>query len=202
MLHLRAYEWHRDHGSVSEAIEHATEAGAFAEATELITTAWFRTLSQGRYVTILAWLARFPAELLRANASLLLVQAWVLSLCGRRDEAAAAIQALERLGWSDRKPPPDGSGSLEASLATIRAAFPGGDVGMGYANALRAVELQSPESPFWPAPCWPLGMCCYYRGDLDGADRWFRETAEGSPRSSECSPNRRKPSPENGVSRS
>jgi LuxR family transcriptional regulator, maltose regulon positive regulatory protein len=180
-LHHRAFEWHRDHGSVSEAIEHASAAGAFAEATELITAAWFRTLRLGRYATILGWLARFPPQLLRDSAPLLLIQAWALSLCGRREEAAAAIQALEQLGWSDHEPLPDGSSSLEASLATIRAAFPGGDVGTGYANALRAVELQSPESPSWPAACWPLGMCCYYRGDLEEAEQWFGEAAEAGP---------------------
>jgi ATP/maltotriose-dependent transcriptional regulator MalT len=179
-LHRRAYEWHRDQGSVSEAIEHATEAGAFTEATELVTAAWFRTLGLGRYATILGWLARFPTELLRGNAPLLLVRAWVLSLCGRREEAAAAIEKLETLGWPNREPLPDGSVSLEASLATIQAAFPGGDVGSGYAHALRAVELQTPETPFWPAVCWPLGMCSYYRGDLDVADRWFREAADAA----------------------
>jgi ATP/maltotriose-dependent transcriptional regulator MalT len=35
-LHLRAYAWHRDHGSVEEAIEHARQAGALEEASELM----------------------------------------------------------------------------------------------------------------------------------------------------------------------
>ena len=35
-LHRRAYAWHRDHGTADEAIRHAIEAGAYAEAAELI----------------------------------------------------------------------------------------------------------------------------------------------------------------------
>ena len=35
-LHRRAYAWHRDHGTTDEAIRHAIEAGAYAEAAELI----------------------------------------------------------------------------------------------------------------------------------------------------------------------
>jgi len=177
-LHRRASAWHRDHGSISEAIEHAVQAGAFGDATEMITAAWLETASIGRYATVLAWLACYPQELVREDARLLLVKAWLLSLCGRREEAADAIGALEQLGWSGREPLPDGSSSLDASLATLRAVFPWGDVGAGHANALRAVALQTPESPFWAAACWPLGMACYYRGDDREADRWFGESAE------------------------
>src|SRR5262249_38553771 len=64
----------------------------------------------------------------------------------------------------------------------IRAGFPFGDVGSGHAYALRAVELQTPDSPLWPAVCWPLAMACFYRGDLDAADRWFEETSEAAAR--------------------
>jgi LuxR family maltose regulon positive regulatory protein len=92
------------------------------------------------------------------------------------------MTALEQLGWPGRKPLPDGSSSLDGSLATLRAAFPWGDVAYGHANALRAVELQTPESPFWAAACWPLGMACYYRGDLAEAERWFTEAAEAGAR--------------------
>src|SRR5262249_35581372 len=70
---------------------------------------------------------------------------------------------------------PDGSESIEASLATLRAGFSWGDVNAAYANALRATELQSPESLLWPRAAWALGMACYYRGDLDGADSWFAQ---------------------------
>jgi LuxR family maltose regulon positive regulatory protein len=154
------------------------EARAFADATRLIGGVWLQTVNAGRYATVLGWLRRFTAEQLRENAALLLIKAWVLSLCGEREEAVVVMAALERLGWSGREPLPDGSTSLEGSLAMLRAAFPGGDVALGHANGLRAVGLQTPESPSWPAACWPLGMACYYRGDFAAADRWFAETVE------------------------
>ena len=97
-------------------------------------------------------------------------------LTDRRDEAADAIEALERLGWPDGMPLADGSSSLEASIATLQAAFPSGDVGAWLSHARRAVELQGPNSAFWAGSCWPLGMACYYAGDLESADRWFSET--------------------------
>jgi LuxR family maltose regulon positive regulatory protein len=180
-LHRRAYAWHRDHGSIDEAIEHALEAGAFAEAGELIATAWVMYTNVCRFATVLAWLDRFPAELLREDAQLLLVKAWVLALCAMRDEATQAMAAVEGLGGLDRGPLPDGSSSLEASLATLRATIPWGDVGGGYENAVRAAELEQPQSPFWPVVCWALGMGNYFRGQLEEADRWFAEAARLAP---------------------
>ena len=42
-LHRRAYVWHRDHGSLDDAVDHAIEAEAFAEAGEEIEAAWIRS---------------------------------------------------------------------------------------------------------------------------------------------------------------
>ena len=39
-LHRRASAWHRDFGSPSEAIQHATAAGDVADASELILRHW------------------------------------------------------------------------------------------------------------------------------------------------------------------
>jgi LuxR family transcriptional regulator, maltose regulon positive regulatory protein len=179
-LHRRAAAWHREHGSIAEAINHAADAGAFDEAADMIAGVWFQTLSDGRRITILNWLKRFPPEVVCEDRRLLLVEAWVHAFSGDREKAAGAMATLERLGWRDERPLPDGFGSLEASLATMRAGFPGGDVGEGLRNALRAAELETPESPVWAAVCWALGMCRYYRGDLEGAERSFADTVEAA----------------------
>jgi LuxR family maltose regulon positive regulatory protein len=177
-LHRRAFEWHRDHGSIGEAITYALDAGAFPEAIDLVAANWRSTVSAGRHGTVLAWLERFPPELSREEPRLLLMAAWTLSLAGKRDQAASAIEELEGLEWNGGGPLPGGFSSLKASLATLRAWFPGGDVGAGYAQALRAAELQAPDVPAWAAVCWALGIGCYYRGDGESADRWFDEAAE------------------------
>jgi LuxR family maltose regulon positive regulatory protein len=174
-LHLRAHVWHREHGSIEEAVEHALEAGAFPQARDLIATNWLRATGSGRHATLLGWLERFPPEVTGGDPQLLLMRAWVLSLCGKREEAAEAVAGLEQLRWPDGVALPDGSVSLEASLATVRAAFPWDDATAAFENALRAAELQPLDSPLRAAVLWPLGMGCYNLGDLAGADRWFEE---------------------------
>jgi ATP/maltotriose-dependent transcriptional regulator MalT len=177
-LHRRAYAWHRSNGFLDEAIRHAQEAGAYVEAREVIAEAWLKTASTGRHATVLAWLDGFPPELSRTDPALLLFRAWTSSLAGDRDEAASAIALLEGMQWPDDQPVPDGSGSLEASLATLRAAFSWGDVERAHTNALRAIELVAPDSPIRPAATWSLAIGCYYRGDIDAADAWFDEAVQ------------------------
>jgi LuxR family transcriptional regulator, maltose regulon positive regulatory protein len=174
-LHRRAFAWHRDNGSPDAAIEHALEGRAFAEAAELVAAAWIDYVHLGRHTTVLAWLERFPREVVHADPQLLLVQAWVLSLSARRGAAADAIAALERLGRPDAGPLLDGFSSVEASLATLRATIPWGDFGAGLENGRRASELEGPTSPWRPLVSCSLGGCLYFSGEFDEAERWLAE---------------------------
>ena len=184
-LHRRAYSWHRDHGTTGEAIQHAIAAEAYAEAAELIEGLWISYANTCRYDTVLAWLRRLPDEILSGDVQLLLVQAWVLSLSARREEAARAIAAVERLGDLGAGPLPDGFSSGEASLTMLRACFPWGDVGAQLENGRRAAELEGPGSPWRPLACWAVGMGLYFRGEPDEADRWFAESAALAPASAQ-----------------
>jgi ATP/maltotriose-dependent transcriptional regulator MalT len=160
-LHRRAYAWYRDHGFPEQAIDHALEAGTFAEATELISTMWGQVAAGGRQAMVAEWLARFPPEVVRESPRLLLVQAGLAPSSDSR---------------------PDGPGSSDDGLEILRAALPWGDVGSGYEAALRAAEVQGPGSPFRAAICWSLALGSYNRGDLGTADRWFTEAAEAGKR--------------------
>ena len=170
-LHRRAFTWHRDHGLVDQAIEHALKAAAFAEAGDLIASRWMAHVDVGRHATVLAWLERFPRELLREDPRLLLVQAWVLSLCGEREAAADAITALDRLRPLDAGPLPDGFSSLDASLATLRGTPPWGNFGAGLESARQAAELEGPTSPWRTVSVPPSACACTYSGQFEEADR-------------------------------
>ena len=184
-LHRRAYAWHRDHGTTGEAIRHAIAAGAYAEAAGLIQGLWISYANTCRYDTVLAWLRRLPEEILGGDVQLLLVQAWVLSLSARREEAARAIAAVERLGDLGAGPLPDGFSSAEASLTMLRACFPWGDIGAQLENGRRAAELEGSGSPWRPLACWAVGVGLYFRGEPDEADRWFAESAALAPASAQ-----------------
>ena len=183
VLHCRAFEWHRDHGHIDEAIHHALEAGAFAEAAGVIARVWVRYANTSKYATVLSWLRRFPEDVRDADVRLLLIQAWVLSMAARHDEAAQTRAKIDGLDVLNDGPLPDGFSSAEASLTLLRAMFPGGDVGAELANALRAVELEPKGSPWRPLASWAVGFGHYFRGEYDEADPWFEECALLAPQS-------------------
>ena len=180
-LHRRAYSWHRDHGTAEEAIHHAIEAGEYAAAAGLVEATWVNYANNGGYRTVLAWLGRFPGDFLGGDIGLLLVKAWALSRAARREEAARAIAAAERLGRPGTGPLPDGFSSVEASLTTLRAAFPWGDAGAQLEYGRRAAEIEGPGSPWRPVACWAVGMGRYLRGEFGAADRWFAEAVTLAP---------------------
>ena len=184
VLHRRAYAWHRDHGTVGEAISHAIEAGAHAEAAELIQSSWVSYANAGKHDTVLAWIRRIPEKILTGDGQLLLVAAWVLALSGEREEATRAIVTIEGLGELDGdRPLADGFSSVEASLAMLRAVFPWGDAGAQLSNGRRAAELEGPASPWRPVACWAVGMGLYWRGEFGQADPWFAESVALAPAS-------------------
>jgi LuxR family transcriptional regulator, maltose regulon positive regulatory protein len=184
VLHRRAYAWYRDHGTAGEAISHAIAADAYAEAAELIEASWVRYANACKYATVLAWIRRFPDEILSGDVRLVLVAAWVLSLAARREEAAHAIAAVEELGETGvERSLPDGFSSIESSLTMLRAVFPWGDVGAQLSHGRRAAELEGPGSPWRPVACWAVGMGLYWRGEFGEADQWFAEAAALAPAS-------------------
>ena len=184
-LHRSVYAWHRDHGTIGDAIRHAIAAEAYPEAAELIETFWIGHANTWRYDTVLAWLAQLPPGILSAEVRLLLVQAWVLSLSAKQEEAAKAIAAVERLGDLDEGPLRDGFSSAGSSLTMLRAGFPWGDVGAQLDNARGAAELEGPGSPWRPLACWAVGVGLYFTGEQDEADRWFAESAALAPASAQ-----------------
>ncbi len=102
-LHRRAADWHREYGSPSEAVRHATAAGDIADASELILSHWLEARDRARLETLLAWLDGLPPEAVMGDPRLCLVRATTLQEVGRVDEAnywletAGRGEALESL---------------------------------------------------------------------------------------------------------
>ena len=160
-------------------------AEAYAQAVELIKTFWIGYANTWRYDTVLGWLRQLPEEVLTSEVHLLLIQAWVLSLSAKQEEAGRSIAAIEQLSDLDAGPLCDGFSSAGASLTMLRAAFPWGDVSAQLHHARRAVELEGTGSPWRPLACWAVGVGLYFAGERDEADEWFAESAALAPASAQ-----------------
>ena len=147
-LHRRALAWHRDNGSIDEAIGHALQAEEFEEAIDLIAGTWHGAANRGR--------SRRRAGVDRAIPAGALLRSAAAPVPARRGRARWATGARRRprrsTRWSRSSGPrrrPCRTGPARSTRAWPRceAAFRGTTSRRRTSNALRAAELKTPESP-------------------------------------------------------
>jgi LuxR family maltose regulon positive regulatory protein len=132
---------------VGDAIHHAMEADEVETGTRLVAENYLSTIEWGGYATVAGWLDEFPRRVVVGDARLSVVDAWVASFQRRRDEAQLALRNAIDAGYEG--PLPDGTSSIEATAALLRAGFPWGDVGEMLAAARRAFELEGHRESMW-----------------------------------------------------
>jgi LuxR family maltose regulon positive regulatory protein len=166
-LHRRACAWHREFGSPSDAIYHATAAGDVAEASELIFSHWLEARDGAQLETILAWLAGLPAYAVKQDARLCLVQATTLQEVGKIDEANHWLEAA-LLGNSFLASDAATASGLAACRA-INQYFRGDAAGIRE-TASPALDRDSGGSDYWrSALLTTLGTALFVGGHGDEA---------------------------------
>ena len=176
-LHQRAAAWYRGAGAIHEAIGHATAAGDFAGAIELITRHWYEFLQRGRQATVAAWIDRLPSETVGKDPNRCLTKAWLGVNTGRLDEVDRWIEAASRATTDrtdDAALPP-----LAAGVASLRAIhrYMEGNVGAAAAAGRHALSLErgGPASPWRPVGCPVLGLSLHWHGQPADASRTLSE---------------------------
>jgi ATP/maltotriose-dependent transcriptional regulator MalT len=88
-----------------------------------------------------------PEGTISRDAPLALVKAWLSALSGRREECEEYLAHAEGVPHEEG-PLPDGTASVEAGVATLRATFAFGGVGdMAQAGHVRPTRRGSIEPP-------------------------------------------------------
>ena len=96
-LHVHASQWFASHGDIRAAVEHALLAGQPDVAGSFLERFTEEQVLQGQDLAlILRWRSELPDSLLCSTPRLILLNAWVLLLVGRLDEAQTCINQLAR----------------------------------------------------------------------------------------------------------
>jgi LuxR family maltose regulon positive regulatory protein len=174
VLHGRASAWFEREGQIEKAIAHATAAGEYERAGQLIARHWFGYVVTGQTAILRRWLDALPEDVVRRSASLTLVEAWICALHGQREETERFLALAE--GNSRQGKLPDGTPSVEAGVTLVRGFFGYGGVGAWVAAAQRAAELESGHiSPRTALAHLGLGMGRYCSGDITQACRMLEK---------------------------
>jgi LuxR family transcriptional regulator, maltose regulon positive regulatory protein len=162
-LHRRAFEWHRSHERIHQAVLHAVAAQDVDAARDLVAASWAPRLDAAQARRTLRWLDGLPPESVAADARLLLAEAWSLWSTNRVEDGARVLRAAAEAGLTGGFP--NGT-TLEAAAALVEASFPHGDAGAMLAAARRARDLQDGLAPDWrPLAPLALGFAQYLSGD-------------------------------------
>jgi LuxR family transcriptional regulator, maltose regulon positive regulatory protein len=164
VLHHRAADWYRDAGDAEAAIYHATAAGEFSQAGDLIARHWLAYQRQGRVATLERWLAGLPEDVIAADPPIALIAAWVGS------QGDASIQEIERWlavaeGSDYQGPLPAGIRSVPFGVAMVRSINVFDDVGGSLRAARQALDAAGPRASesYWMGAA-TLGRNLYLSG--------------------------------------
>jgi LuxR family transcriptional regulator, maltose regulon positive regulatory protein len=170
LLHRRASAWHRQHGTIAEAIDHAIAAGDLSDARELIATHWRDAFDEGLTETVDRWLDRLPTEMVTGDAQMCLIRGLLARLHGRPEEVERWLAAAEAA--PSQHPWCYGPASVESAICFHRALHRmlDGDLATAERAARRAAELELESgNVVWRARTLAvLGVILFWRGQ--GAD--------------------------------
>jgi LuxR family transcriptional regulator, maltose regulon positive regulatory protein len=165
LLHRRASAWHRQHGSIAEAIGHAISACDLADARELIASHWNLLVHEGLTETVGSWLDRLPAEMVVEDARMCLIRGFLARWLGRLDEVEPWLAAAG--ATAPKGPFTEGPTSVESAAFMLRAGYCHmiGDLAGAEAASRRAVELEAAGRPWWRTVALAtLGANLFWRG--------------------------------------
>jgi LuxR family transcriptional regulator, maltose regulon positive regulatory protein len=142
-LHRRAATFHQDAGDVEAAVHHASAAGDYPRATDLVTRHWLPFARRGRVATVERWLDGLPDEVVAAAPSVAVAKVWIGGYRGVPKQELERWQAVADSG-DPGAAVPNWAASVSFEAAMARAIFPYDDVGAVLEAARRAAELAGP----------------------------------------------------------
>lgn len=180
-LALTASRWYEAHDMLTEAIECALSAGAFAYAAPLIehyAAGAFHFHSVEEVSTLLRWLEALPHSVLHTRPSLCFAQAMMLLF--RLDSRSPSTQALVEapLQMAEQLWRAEENHLNLGMVLAFRSLVVGwqGDLSLAYALSHQALALLPPQEMQWRGiALLHLGKEAFLMGQLDEARRLFTE---------------------------
>jgi LuxR family transcriptional regulator, maltose regulon positive regulatory protein len=94
-LHQRASLWYEQNGCLTEAIQHALQAGDKPRMIQMVEQNGCSLLMRGEVTTLARWLAALESEI-PLNPWLSILEAWTLTLSGRLERVEHILQSAEQ----------------------------------------------------------------------------------------------------------
>jgi LuxR family transcriptional regulator, maltose regulon positive regulatory protein len=165
-LHVRASQWHEEHGLAMEAFQHAVAAQDVERAARLMEGKGMPLHVRGAVTPVLHWLESLPASVLDARPSLWVRSASLLLVTGQTTGVEEKLQAAEAALQGAE--PDDTTRDLVGQIAAARAtlALTRYQAAPMLAQSRRALEYLRPNRQASRATAhWTMGFAYWTQGD-------------------------------------
>ena len=180
-LHRRASVWCEEHELIDEAIDYALSANDEQRTSQLLNRHARSYFLRGEHVTLLRWIGTLPDALRKAQPSLGIFQAIMLSAAGKIREAELAMQEVDQaLSNPDTCPSPDRDLLGQAAVAHALVATLQDDPQAILLYARRALDLSTGESGWRSSVLMARGNAHFLIGDLAACIQDLTEAIEGA----------------------
>ncbi|MGU3645031.1 LuxR C-terminal-related transcriptional regulator [Microbacterium sp. C23T] len=175
-LHLRAAQWHEEHGAHATAVEHLLTADESARAATLVAEIALEMYEQGQITTVRRWFQELGPTVLLKHPTLIVLRTWAAALLGEVAEGekwSALLDEIDASGFPDAD-----RVQFESARSMVRAAMCRHGHEQVAVDAAYAVAHEPLTSP-WRAQALHLwGSAATLRGDTDTAGGAFAEAVE------------------------
>jgi LuxR family maltose regulon positive regulatory protein len=175
-LNGRAMAWCIANDLPEEAIVYGRAAGETSTVAGLLDALTLPLYYDGRRETVEEWLAWFGDDQLVQYPALAIYQAWFRALTGQPEEAERSLALAD--GATSEIPLSDGSATIEPWVALLRATMMRDGVEQALADANRALDQFSRESPWIPVTLLIRGVAHALLGATDRAKHELVATVE------------------------
>jgi LuxR family transcriptional regulator, maltose regulon positive regulatory protein len=176
----RASAWHRQSGSVEEAISHALAADDVSGAVDFITRDWYGYVDASRTATIRRWMRAIGNDRIAANPVAAHCAAWAAAWAGDLASVRRWLPVVEC--GQPAGPAPGGIGSLRSSAALLRAVFGFDGLRVMRESAVVAAEVEHDRAlPSYALARAALGFSLYLSGEPEAAATPLEEAVRSEP---------------------
>jgi LuxR family maltose regulon positive regulatory protein len=180
ILNRRAADWYEGRGELEAALEHARAGGDMDRVARIVTTIALPVYCSGRVVSAERWLGWFDAAARERYPGVALMGAWVHTLRGRKDEAEEWLAGAESAAFDGELP--DGSRSLDAWIAVLRAGMCRDGVPKMLEDAERALNDLPPRSLARASALTVQGAAYILLGQAERGDEILQHAADEAER--------------------
>ncbi len=176
-LHMSASEWYAANHFPDEAIFHAIESEDWQYCLTLLYPECEKRNNRGEIQTVVNWLQRIPAIVLRSHPTIYIKYCRALVFSGEVETANTALQYLEQTALNDD--------ALQGEVASLYSALAdrSGDVPRLIEYAQKALKLLTEtEYEARARAFWELGLVNYVQGHLDEAISLLNNSYEAAKR--------------------